>query len=443
MENILKAIEQKKLINKGETIGVGVSGGQDSMALLTYLCRLQQELDFEVVAIHIDHSLREASAQDALFVLNYCKKNHIRAYKFKIDVKELSKENGTSLETAAREARFGVFESLIKKGIVDKIALAHHAEDQAETILLHLFRGSGISGARGMEFFKKAMYIRPMLQTRKQQIIKYITDNEIPYVTDESNSEDIFQRNFIRNKILPLILTRFPSAINALNSFAKACKEDDDFISSQVLEDALIVENKKTVKIPCAYFLNSPSLFSRLVFKALEMIGVFQDVERKHIDLIKNLALESQNGSKIKLPMQVSVHKEYDFLTITNEYKEVEKLNINFKCGSFEAKNFGKVIIKKEQNLIVDENSLIVDAKKLPKGVVWRYKREGDFIVKFGGGTQKIKTYLSQKKIPLRLREYIPVLALNNEIYVVAGYGISDKIKVDETTKFGYRIKTL
>lgn len=443
MENILQTIKDNKLIKKGETIGVAVSGGQDSMALLTYMANLQQELDFEVVAIHVDHSLREASAQDALFVINYCRKNHIRAYKFKIDVKEISMQKGISIETAAREARYGVFESLIKKGIVDKIALAHHAEDQAETILLHLFRGSGISGTRGMELEKRNIFIRPMLKTRKNEIIKYITDNEIPYVVDETNFEDTYQRNFIRNKVLPLIQTRFPGAVGALNSFAKACKEDDDYISSQVLDDLLIIENKKTVKIPCSYFFNSPSLYSRLVFKALEIIGVYKDVERKHIDLIKNFALEAQNGAKIKLPMQVYVHKEYDFLTLTNDQKEKKILSVKFKCGSFEVENFGKVTIKKAPTLEIKDDVLLVDGKKLPKDAVWRFRRDGDYITKFGGGTQKIKTYLSQKKIPLRQRENLPVLAVDSEVFVVAGFGISEKVKIDETTKSAYEISVI
>ena len=196
MEHVLENIKNFNLIKKGDTIGVAVSGGKDSMALLHFLSALQLDLDFEVVAIHIDHSLRPSSAQDAFFVMNYCKKNHIRAYKFKVDVKALAEKSGNSIETEAREARYGVFESLIKKGIVDKIALAHHAEDQAETILLHLFRGSGLSGARGMDIKKKDIYIRPMLQTRKSDIVRYIDDYEIPFVEDETNSEDVYQRNF-------------------------------------------------------------------------------------------------------------------------------------------------------------------------------------------------------------------------------------------------------
>lgn len=441
MEKVLENIRQLHLIKSGETIGVAVSGGQDSMALLHYLASLQNELDMEVVAITVDHSLRDSSAQDALFVINYCKKNHIRAYKFKINVSLIAKERGQSIETAAREARFGVFESLIKKGIVDKIALAHHAQDQAETIMLHLLRGSGIAGTRGMEYEKSGKFIRPFLQTKKKVISNYINDNDIPFVEDETNKEDVYLRNYVRNKIMPVILSRFPSAIEALNSFAISCKEDDDFISSQVFTESLIVENSKTIKIPCASYLNPPSLSSRLTFKALETIGAFKDIERKHIDLIKNLALTGQNGSKIKLPMSITVHKEYDFITLTNEYIEKKILNYPFKAGCFEVENFGKVYVKKasaQENL---ENNIIFDSKKLPKDIAWRFREEGDYIVKFGGVSQKLKTYLAQQKIPLRQRDSVPVLASGSEVFVVAGYGISEKVKIDETTKSAYKVE--
>lgn len=443
MDNILKTIVDKKLIKKNEAIGVGVSGGTDSMALLHYLSKLQEDLEFEIVAVHVDHNLRPTSAQDAFFVINYCKKNRIRSYKFKVDVNKLSKETNQSIETAARDARYGVFESLIKRGIIDKIALAHHMEDQAETVLLHLFRGSGLSGAKGMSYKNQEVFIRPMLNTRKSEIQKYLLSNDIPYVEDETNKEDIYQRNFVRNNVFPLIQTRFPKVVEALNNFASTCQEDDSYISTQVVLDALIFEDSKTVKIPISYFLNPPSLSSRLIFKALQSINVFKDIEKKHIELIKVLALRAENGTKIKLPMNVSVYKEYDYITLTNETKKKSQDTWRFKSGSFNVENFGKITVKKTEDVRPSNEFLIIDSKKLPPKCVWRFRQEGDFITKFGGGTQKLKTYLIQKKIPLRKRDGIPVLALENEIFVVAGVDISDNVKIDESTTSAYTISTV
>ena len=441
MENIENLIVSEKLIRRGERIAVAVSGGMDSMALLDQLHKLQEKYDFDLVAVTVDHCLRETSASDAFFVVNHCKELGIRAYKFKVDVNKLAIENNQSIETAAREARYGIFKSLIQKDIVDKIALAHHIEDQAETVLLHILRGAGVSGAKAMQPMSDNIYIRPMLKTSKNEIKKYINYFDIPYVQDETNFSSDFSRNYIRNKIMPLIYEKWPNASVALNNFAAACKEDDEFIQSQIINDAIFMESKKVVKIPTTYFLNSPAITSRMIFKAFKKIGVEKDIERKHIDLIRALAISGQNGSKIKLPMDVHACKEYDFITLTNEQKEKKVGSWSFKCGTIQFDNFGKVTIKKAKELVINEDELIIDAKKLPKDIEWRFRREGDVITKFGGGTQKLKTYLAQKKIPLRQRDDIPVLASLNEVYVVAGVGISDKVKIDENTKIAYTIK--
>ena len=240
---------------------------------------------------------------------------------------------------------------------------------------------------------------------------------------------------------MPLINKKWPNAVCALNNFASACKEDDDYIKSQIIDDAIFMESKKVVKIPTTYFINSPAITSRLIFKALKKIGVEKDIERKHIDLIRALALSGKNGSRIKLPMDVTAIKEYDFITLSNEQKEKKVGSWSFKCGSINIDNFGKITVKRAKDLTINDNELIIDAKKLPQDIEWRYRKEGDFITKFGGGTQKLKTYLSQKKIPLRQREDIPVLASLNEVFVVAGVGISDKVKIDESTKSAYIIK--
>ena len=432
MDNIEQLIVSHKMIKKNDIIGVAVSGGMDSMALLDVLYKLQDKLDFEVVALTVDHCLRETSASDVFFVMNYCKERGIRAYKFKVDVKTLAVENNKSIETMAREARYGVFKSLIQKGIVDKIALAHHMEDQAETVLLHLLRGSGINGASAMDYISEGIYIRPMLKTSKNEIKRYINFYDIPYVQDETNFDSEFSRNYLRNQVMPLILQRWPNAISALNNFAKICKEDNEFINSQISDEVIFVENKKTVKIPTTYLTSSPAISSRIVFKAMEKIGVLKDIERKHIDLIRALAISGHNGSKIKLPMAVSAMKEYDFVTISNEEKEKRTESWQFKNGSFVVPKFGKIVVNKVDKCDFTTNNLYIDAKKLPKGCEWRYRKDGDIITKFGGGTQKLKTYLSQKKIPLRLRDDIPVLAYLNEVYVVPGVGISDKVKVED-----------
>ncbi len=440
MEKILDFIKKHKLIKAGEVIGVGVSGGIDSMSLLHFLNAHKEELDIDVVAIHINHGIREESDDEAKFVIQKCKEMGVRVYKFSIDSPKIAKERRVSIETGAREGRYGIFDALVKKDIVDKIALAHHQTDQAETILMHIFRGSGVSGARGMEPIRDKIYIRPMLPVSKVEIEDYANLNSIDYVEDSSNKDNSYARNFVRNVIMKEILKKWPNAIEAINNFGSAVAEDDDFIKSSLTTNALIVDDK-VVQMPCSYFFTSSSVYSRMVFKALALIGVTKDIERKHIEMIKDLATTFENGKRISLPYDIVVSKEYDYLTFKNNYVEKPVLSKSLKCEDFEAPNYGIVTTKRvKTDKMQEQGALYFDYRKVPKGARWRYREDGDVFEKFGGGTKKLKSFLIDKKIPVRLRDYIPVLALDNEVYVVAGVEISEKVRVDDGVPTCYKL---
>ena len=179
MNQVLDYIKKNKLIKSGEIIGVGCSGGRDSICLLHYLNSIKAELDCEVVAVNIDHGIRQTSALDTEFVMQFCKEHNIRAYKFKGESLKVAKEEKLTIEQAARKVRYGIFETVIKKGLVDKIALAHHMYDQAETILMNILRGAGLSGAKGMSPIRDEVYIRPMLNTAREDVMAYCFDPEI------------------------------------------------------------------------------------------------------------------------------------------------------------------------------------------------------------------------------------------------------------------------
>ncbi|MBQ4535321.1 MAG: tRNA lysidine(34) synthetase TilS [Clostridia bacterium] len=434
MKNILKAIEDDRLLKAGDVVGVGVSGGSDSMALLHFLHDHSQELDIEVVAIHVDHSIREESEDDADFVARYCRQNGIRHYKFKINVPKLAEDRKENLEKVARDARFGVFDSLLKKAVVDKIAIAHNMRDQAETILHNLFRGTGVEGGSGMKTKRAEVYIRPLLNTSKKEILDYCFLNDVPYVEDKTNGDNTYSRNFIRNVLMPQIEERWPSFVEKLVNFGKDCADDSKYINTQIFDDAIIY-NEKTAKIPNSYFLYDNAIVSRIIFKALNKIGVVQDIERVHVQMLKELALNGENGSKIKLPMNVTAFREYDHLTLTNKKKEEIVLNQPFKSGSFYVEGFGTVTVKRTKDLSRAKGEILFDGKKIPKDAVWRFKERGDIFEKFGGGgTKKLKDYLIDKKIPLRIRSILPVLASGKNILAIAGVEIADSIKIDENT---------
>ncbi len=431
MESAKELIEKSKMFKRGDIIGVGVSGGEDSMALLHFLSQHAEEYDIEVVAIHVDHGIRENSYEDADFVKQKAKDMGVRFYKFRIDAPKLAKDKNLSIETAARDGRYGIFASLIKKGVVDKIALAHHTTDQAETILMHIFRGSGISGAKGMEVVRDNIYVRPFLTTSKAQIKQYCIDNRIDNVEDYSNKDNSYNRNFVRNVLMPEIQKRWPNAVNSIANFGQAVAEDDEYINSNVYADATMVHEKE-VKIPLSYFLYPNSIVARIIFKAVKAIGISQDVERKHILAIKELANKGQNGARVYLPFEAIAIKEYDYLTIYNRHEEEYTLNQPFKCGEFDVEGFGKVVVRRVKDFTPKENVLYLDYRLVPKTATWRFRQDGDVFTKFGGGSKKLKSYLIDKKVPQRLRNLLPVLADDNEVYAIAGIEISDKVKVGD-----------
>lgn len=432
-KEILDCINNNKLIMPGKLIGVAVSGGADSMALLHFLNENKENLDCEIVAITIDHMLRgENSIGDALFVKTYCADNRIPCWKFSVDAERVADSQKVGVEEGARIARYGVFDKLLQDNKVDKIALAHHLSDQAETILMHILRGSGLNGACGMDFVRSNNYIRPMLNISKEEILKYCAVNEISYVEDETNVDTTYNRNFLRNIIMPELKKRWEGLEQNLVNFSKSCREDNEFILSHIKRDGVIVEGKMA-KIPLAYFHYAPSVINRIIFDTLNKINVYQDIERKHIELIKSL-VDCDNGKKISLPCSLIAQKEYDYITIYEVQKRELVESYPFKLGKI---NFGGECIieaKRTKDAQLRPGHLLMDYKKIPQDAVWRTKKTGDRFTKFGGGSKSLKSYMIDKKIPNRVRDFIPVLAINSEILCVLGVEISDKVKIDDTT---------
>ena len=439
MEHIASNIAKHSLINAGDKVAVACSGGKDSMALLHYLWEHRETLNCEIMVVNIDHSIRENSANDSAFVSNYCKKNGIQVHTFRVDAAKYSEDHKLTLEQGARECRYRIFKSLIDKGVATKIALAHHMQDQAETILLNLFRGTGISGASGMDFIRDGIYIRPMLGTAQTAIMAYLGSNEIPYVEDETNHDNEYNRNYIRNKIMPLIRYRWPSADKALANFGNNCREDESYIQSTISDGAIITEDR-LARINFSFFVYPDAYVFRLILKALKSIGITSNIETKHLKLIKNMALEAENGTKINLVDGLSVIKEYNFITFTNRKMKVSHKTYPFTKGKLDISGFGLIDTVVTRKFDINAYTHLVDMSKLPKDAVWRFRKDGDIFEKFGGGTKLLSDYLIDKKVPVRLRAITPVLAKDNEVYIIAGVEISNKLKVDKNTKMAYGI---
>ena len=428
------------MIKSGEIIGVACSGGRDSICLLHYLNSIKHELDCEVVAINVDHGIRQTSALDTEFVMQFCKENKIRAYKFKGEALKVAKEEKLTVEQAARKVRYGVFETVMQRGVCDKIALAHHMYDQAETVLLNILRGAGLTGARGMEPVRDDVYIRPLLATPRENIMAYLDEFNLEYVEDETNKDTTYSRNYLRNIVMPALRRHFRGADRSLVSFAEICAKDDDFINSHIDTNTLL-ETKEYVKVPLSYFYQDEAVVNRILRTIFDKFS-HQDFERRHINMVRNFALEANNGNMISLPFKVKVLKEYDYIVIGYIKRKENVGEYPFQSGKLKIEGYG--IIRSTSSKVLTEpkaHQHIVDAEKLPPNAIWRFRQEGDVFSPLGlGGTKKLKEYFIDKKVPQRMRNEIPVLADGDKILVVADIEIADEIKVTSETKRFYKI---
>lgn len=417
------------LTTEHDVIAVALSGGSDSMALLYYMLSQAEKYHFTVIALNVEHGIRgEASLSDTEFVKNYCKAHNVPLLSYSVNAKELVATEKISLEESARILRYQCFYDAINNGKCTKIATAHHLRDNAESVLFNLLRGTGLKGVSGITPSFENKIIRPFLTVSKEEIEQYILDNNIPYVTDESNFDTDYTRNFIRANVLPELKKAFPEAEKSISRFSEIARIDNEFLDLTAKESVTISDQKAEILLPL-----HPAILSRATVIALKSCGIQKDWEKVHIDSI--IALEKmQNGAKVSLPKNVTAIREYDRIVF---YKPYEKPHENPITYPFERVQFGKNTITATtidpQNIDL-KSGLIADANKIPSTAIIRYRKDGDVFTKFGGGTKKLNDYFTDKKIPQRLRDSIPLLASDNVVYVIFGIAVSDLVKVDSST---------
>jgi tRNA(Ile)-lysidine synthase len=322
-------------VNSGETIAVAVSGGGDSMALFHALKSQEKSLGVKVIAINVEHGIRgESSIADTNFVKDYCAKRNIELITYQVDSLKKAKEEKLTIEQSARILRYECFYNAIDNGKCDKVATAHHLSDNTESVLLNLFRGTGLKGIAGIEQNYNGKIIRPLLFVPKADIETYLAKNNIPFVTDQTNLDDAYTRNYLRLNIMPKIKEIFPDAEKSIQRLTEIVKTDNDFID-QVAESAITLFPKKAeIKLPV-----HKAVFSRASIIALKRLGIEKDWEKVHIDSAYALC-DMENGSKINLPKNVSVIKEYDKIVFYKQDKiQQEELSLFIGNALFNGKN--------------------------------------------------------------------------------------------------------
>ena len=286
-----------------------MSGGPDSISLLHILNKFckNQILNFEIIAVHINHQIREEANEDEEYVRKYCEKNEIKFYSKRIDVIKYANNNRIGLEEAGRNLRYDFFDEVLKKENANKIATAHNKNDKAETIIMNIIRGSGISGLRGIEPIRDGKYIRPIIDCERYEIEKYAEENNLKPRIDKTNFENDCTRNKIRNLVLPYIKKEFnPNIIDTLNRLSLVAIETDEYIKKQVIDEynrIKIEEDSKKIVLNLKRF-NSIDILIRkrlLIYTISKILGNSQNVERVNIeDVIK--MCDKNVGNKYLMP---------------------------------------------------------------------------------------------------------------------------------------------
>lgn len=426
ISSIINKIENKRIL-------VGVSGGADSMVLLSLLLDLQKSINFYMEVIHVNHNLRaKESDDDQKLVEMYSQKNNLKCIVKSVNVLKNKNDNKQTLEQSARELRYNVINEYKQENKFDYVVIAHNSDDNAETVLMHICRGSGLRGASGIQ--ERNCILRPLLCYSKEQILQYAIVNKIPFRDDSSNKDIKYTRNFIRHEILPKLAEIYPNIKENLIRFAEIASIDNAFIDS-VIDYSLIKKEKDCVKLSVDVFSQFETVYSRLIYRAINMLGIYSDIEYKHIGLIKELST-LKNGNYITLPHNLYVYKEYNYLVFSLIKSKVKTIDYKqYSMGEIEFLNYKIEIIEvTSDDVNFGDGALYFDLDSIPSTAIFRTKKDGDIIQRLGTGTKKFSDYLTDKKVPLRLRDSLVVLANNNKILLTIGMDISDDIKITSTT---------
>ena len=444
LEGIYRYIKDNKLIEKEDVVLVAVSGGADSMALLYILQIFKADLDIELCVCHVHHGIRGEEADgDANYVKEYCTKNNLEYREYKEDIINLAKEKSLSLEEAGRLRRYEIFDSLSgelekEKGRKVKIAVAHNKNDNAETIIMNLCRGTGLKGLSGIKLNRKNI-IRPLLYTDRSKIEEILKDAKISYRVDSTNLGDDYKRNIIRHKILPVLQEDINNAsVENIVKSSKFINMADEFIDEKAREiskEIFIYRNtglvgfkfeklKKEKKILRTYFI-------RIFIK--EILNKLKDIEAVHIDMLDNLIF-METGKSINFPYKLRFYKTYDSILLDRgdaDNKKEKDLKEDFELRVFENKNF------KIDDLIYTK---YVDYAKIEKVLSFRTRETGDYIY-IKAGKKSIKSFMIDEKIEAKDRNKIPLVAMGKDIIWIVGKRLSEAYKVDDSTKRILEIK--
>jgi len=440
-----EVVSENDLLGRGEAVLIGLSGGPDSVALLHLLTRLRKNMKLKLTAVYINHRIRKRAAlQEEKFCQQLCDKFGIDLDIVTEDIPALAVKKKKGLEETAREFRYEVYELLAAEDGHDKIALGHHADDRVETVLFRIIRGTGPTGLVGIPI-KRDNYIRPLYDFTKDEILAYLKKHRLGYCVDKSNLTADYSRNFIRNKLLPLIREklnpRFDSALLNLSEITRTEEEYLERIVEKNVKKAVNITIGGKFEVALERFKGYALWLKRRVLRycLINLSGRNLAPDKEVIDRLIRLDKKTQS-----LPGSLQAVLTADKLVIYRRDKtaaaarvelkfdetlELEGLQLNFRARRALKKN---VTLSRQKR----SKKITLDGSRVSPPLFVRRIRPGDRFRPLGlAGSKKVGDYLTDKKVPLVYRDEIPVVCDKEGIIWLVGYEIADRVKVDHQTK--------
>jgi len=447
------AITAHTMLDRGDHVIAGVSGGADSVALLCVLCSLQKKWGLRLTVAHLNHMLRGGAARrEVAFVRELAGRRGLRCIVGERDVRAVKAETGCSLQEAARIARYRFFYELREELGAQKIALGHTANDQAETLLMWLIRGTSGAGLAGIPPVRDGLFIRPLLAVTRSEIEAYLAQQQVSFIPDSSAGEPHYLRNKIRHQLMTLLEKEYnPRMVQTLSRLAELVRADNEVLDRRVREivaPLLASRNERGASCPVAFIAGQPApLRGRIIKAALAGLkGGGQGIYHQHVTAVDRLAGGAGRSRTIQLPAGWSATREYDRLIFMRE-KPLQQhycYAVDRVPARVSIAEIGRDMILAVEDLQEPAAELLArekkidfldyDALQLPLTV--RTWRPGDRFHPLGmSGSKKLKDFFIDNKISPRLRRSIPVLLSRDTIVWVGGLRIDDRFRLRETTR--------
>lgn len=442
LKQVKATIEKYAMVKPKERILVAVSGGPDSICLLSVLDQLKAEYKIKLFAFHLNHQLRGGeSNRDEQFVKEFTKGLKISCRVQRVPIKEYAKRHHLSLEQAAREVRYQKLEAARKRFKCHKIALGHNANDNVETIILNLVRGAGLVGLCGIPPSRDRI-IRPLIETERKDILKYLVDNRISYRIDSSNLLTKIPRNFIRAKIIPLLTELNPNLIETITKVSAILREEDNYLRFLVdeIKKKVICEQTET-----SLTLDKPALLSyNLALRRRILKSILPNLDYDKIEKILAM-IEKKTVGLVTLAKDLVASKEYDKIYLGPPLPEPKNQRIpvpipaRIGTKKLVVKEMGieiKTQLSNDLKLITKRsNTEIFDFAKLSPPFYLRFRKPGDRFTPFGGKEKKLKEVLIDDKIPKRVRARLPLFCDASGILWIMGGRRAERARITTETK--------